>query len=99
MAAKEGVHIRDAAVRINAIMDGTVDDAAPEDLEDEPEPVAAEASTRTDKPSVEGFLNSVMTLGDALAKIKDGKLDAGDVVVVDVSTMRFIYELTAGESR
>ncbi len=29
----------------------------------------------------------------------DAALDAGDVVVVDVSTIRFIYELTAGESR
>ena len=90
MIARMKEFVLGTLVRINAIMDGEVDDRAPEDFEED-------ETEAMDSPSVDGYLNAIMPLGEAVARIKAGKLKADDVVVVDVSTLRFMHELVTAE--
>ncbi len=57
---------------------------------------AAGQKERSETPSAHQFLNATMTIQEAIEKLKRKEVDPNDLVVVDVSTLRFLHELTAG---
>ena len=57
---------------------------------------AAGQQERSEAPSAHQFLNATMTIQTAIEKLKHKEVDQSDLVVIDVSTLRFLHELTAG---
>ena len=53
----------------------------------------------SEAPSAHDFLNATMTIQAAIEKLKRKEVDANDLVVVDVSTLRFLHDLMTAEQK